>query len=247
MAALKNGNLRPDGFSLSWTPSFPGIGLVGIGGTYYWNPGSDDAPPVTFTGMYGRGRDVKKYGSGLTSGNAGFVFRRNGMTSADTLGYGTTSNVSTGFPSVTVNTSIPDENGIPQPTKSKVSSIEAGISNSVGASTAGTYTLTPRQVADLLTKYGFVSPAMGPQDELSPFVRSLQSGVGKVGQPTEAPVGFLGSSDQNPLGGGMADWRSVESTYPRWPMAPMPLQQPAPEPGGLLGLLQEHRRNYGGY
>ena len=59
MAPQNNGKLRPDGFSLSWTPSIPGIGLLGIGGTYYWNPGSDTAaPPVTLTGMYGKGSDV---------------------------------------------------------------------------------------------------------------------------------------------------------------------------------------------
>ena len=86
------------------------------------------------------------------------------------------------MPSVTVNTSIPDEHGIPQPTKSKVSSTEAGVSNSVGASTAATYTVTPQQIADFLIKYGWVTPAMGPQDELPPIVRTLQSGVGTVGQ-----------------------------------------------------------------
>jgi hypothetical protein len=241
MAVQKNGNLWPDGLSLSWTPSFPGVGLVGVGGTYYWNPGSDNAPPLTFTGMYGRGRDVSRLGQPLTSGNVGFVFRRNGMTSADTLGYGTTSNVSTLLPSVTVNTSIPDENGIPQPTKNKVSSIEAGISNSIGASTAATYTATPQQIADFLIKYGWVTPAMGPQDELSPIVRTLQSGVGTVGQSSRPPVRFLSSRYQDPLGGGMTGWRSsVDGTDPQNSVKQAASPQ---EPGGLLGLLLEHLRN----
>jgi hypothetical protein len=106
------------------------------------------------------------------------------MTSADTLGYGTSSNVSTMVPSVTLNSSIPDKNHIPQFGKTKVSSIEAGIGDSIGASTAATYTWTPQQAADFLAKYLFTSPAMGPQDELSPFARTLQSGVGTVGRPT---------------------------------------------------------------
>jgi hypothetical protein len=73
---------------------------------------------------------------------------------------------------------MPDENGIPQPWNARVSSVEAGIGL---PGFAGTYTTTPQQVADFLRKYVFVSPAMGPQDELPPFARTLQSGVGTVG------------------------------------------------------------------
>ena len=50
------------------------------------------------------------------------------MTSADTLGPGTTSNVSTMLPSVSLNSSFPIENNVPRPDKAKVSSIEAGLS-----------------------------------------------------------------------------------------------------------------------
>src|SRR5688500_15794651 len=103
-------------------------------------------------------------GAGLRS-----VFLRKGMTSSDTLGYGASAHA--GFaPSVGVNVSIPDENGIPLPWNAAVTSVEAGAGL---PGFAGTYTATPQQIADFLAKYIF-PPAMGPQDELSPFVRSLQ-------------------------------------------------------------------------
>src|SRR5882757_3507779 len=127
MGVRENGRLWPDGFSLSWTPSIPGL-KAGVSGTYYWNPGSSTAPRATISGMLGYGRDVLSVGRGL---GGGLVFLRNGMTSADTLRYGTSSNVSDLVPSVTVNSSIPDENYIPQFGKTKVSSIEAGISDSI--------------------------------------------------------------------------------------------------------------------
>ena len=239
MGVTENGDLSPDGLSLSWTPSIPRLGMLGIGGTYYWNPGSDTAPSWTLTGMYGRGRDVWKLGPPLASFNGGLVFRRNGMTSADSLGYGTSSNVSTAIPSVTVNTSIPDKNGIPQLSGNRVSSVEGGLSNSIGASRATTYTVTPQQAADALR---FVRPAMGPDDELPPFVRTLQSGAGTVGQNDGAsPVRFLGSRIQNPLGDGMANWRSsVDSSDPQYSAQPAPSPQ---QPGGMLGLLLDHLRD----
>ena len=239
MGVTENGDLSPDGLSLSWTPSIPRLGMLGIGGTYYWNPGSDTAPSWTLTGMYGRGRDVWKLGPPLASFNGGLVFRRNGMTSTDSLGYGTSSNVSTAIPSVTVNTSIPDKNGIPQLSGNRVSSVEGGLSNSIGASRATTYTVTPQQAADALR---FVRPAMGPDDELPPFVRTLQSGAGTVGQNDGAsPVRFLGSRIQNPLGDGMANWRSsVDSSDPQYSAQPAPSPQ---QPGGLLGLLLDHLRD----
>ena len=243
----------PDGVSLSWTPSLPRIGQIGIGGSYYWSPGSDTAPPLTITGMYGRGRDVWRIGPPLASFNGGFVFRRGGMSSADSLGYGTTTNVSTGIPSVTLNTSIPDENGIPLPAKNKVSSIEAGLSNSIGASRAFTYTVTPQQIADFLTRYGSaaakkgaqyldpVTPAMGPNDELSPFERNLRGGVGSAGVPSEAPVRYLSRSQQGPLGDGMGDWRTSATPVPPW--SPTAAAASPPRPGGLYGLMLDYLRD----
>jgi hypothetical protein len=222
MSGNENGNLRPDGFSVS-VP----LGPIGIGGTYYWNPGSPTAPNLTLTGSLGIG-----------GGGAHLVFLRKGMTSSDGLGYGATANLSTIVPSVTANASIPDENGFPQPWKAKVSSIEAGIGI---PGVAGTYTATPRQVANILTKYGFISRAMGPDDQLSPFVRTLQSGAGTIGQNAEPPIRFLSSPCQNPLGGGMTGWRSsVDGADPQNSAQPAPSAQ---QPGGLLGLLMDHLRN----
>ena len=77
MSANENGNPRPDGFSASLP-----LGPIGIGGTYYWNPGSPKAPAFTLTGGLGMG------GGGLHA-----IFLRKGMTSSDTLGYGANANV----------------------------------------------------------------------------------------------------------------------------------------------------------
>src|ERR1043165_8882164 len=97
----------PDGVSVS-VPLGP---FAGVGGTYYFNPGSPAAPRWTVTGGLGFG------GGGVHS-----VFLRKGMTSQDALGYGGTLNVApTIFPSVTVNASVPDQNGIPFPWKARVS------------------------------------------------------------------------------------------------------------------------------
>jgi hypothetical protein len=93
MSVNENGNLRPDGLSVS-IPTFAGR----IGGTYYWNPGSPTAPHLTLTRTFGLP------GAGLHT-----VFLRNGMTSQDTLGHGVSGNVSTVLPSVTVNGTAPDE------------------------------------------------------------------------------------------------------------------------------------------
>jgi hypothetical protein len=219
MSVNENGNLRPDGVSVS---------LPFVGGTYYWNPGSPSAPAVTLTGSLGVG------GVGLHS-----VFLRNGMTSADTLGYGATANIApTIFPSATVNASIPDENGIPQPWNAKVSSVEAGASL---PGFAATYTATPQQITDFVNRHIF-GPATGPNDELSPFERTLQSGVGTIGQNnTESPVRFLSSRYQNPLGDGAAGWNSSLADF-----NPQQQAQPAAspqEPGGLLGLITDYLRN----
>ena len=246
----------PDGVSFSWTPSLPRIGQIGIGGTYYWSPGSDAAPSWTFTGMYGRGRDVWRIGPPLASLNGGFVFRRGGMTSADSLGYGTTTNVSTGLPSVTLNTSIPDEDGVPLPAKNNVSSIEAGLSNSIGASRAFTYTVTPQQIANFMMRYGLaaaekgpqyvgpfgpVTPAMGPDDELSPFARTLHSDVGAVGAPTEAPVRYLSRRQQGSLGEGMGDWKMSTASVKPW--TPVVATASPEKPGGLYWLMLDSLRD----
>ena len=209
----------PDG----WSVSIPlGLFPLGFGGAYYSNPGSSTAPPVTVTGSLGFG----KSGHGIHR-----VFLRKGMTSEDTLGYGASGNLSSIVPSVTVNASIPDENLIPQPWKARVSSIEAGV-GTPGASGALTYTWTPERIADFLLSNGLIgaarlgsvlhrealarphspmhviSPAMGPEDELSPFARTLRSGVGTVGAPTAPPIRYQSSRYANPLGSGMGDWKS---------------------------------------
>jgi len=217
----------PDGLYASYTPSFPAFGLVGVGGNYYWNPGSPDAPSATVTGMLGKGRDVPRLPFGaLGPLNFGVTYLRKGMTSADTLGPGTTTNVSTILPSVSVNSSFPVENSVPRLDKAKVSSIEAGLSGSIGASSAGTYTVTPQEVADFVSR-NLVTPAMGPMDELSPFARTLRSGVGRVGAPSAPPIRYLSSGRQNPFGDEMGDWRSsvnpVDRPRPASPEFPSPI------------------------
>lgn len=222
MSENENGNPRPDGFSVS----MPIGRLFGIGGTWYWNPGASNAPAVTLTGSLGMG------GGGLHT-----VFLRKGMTSQDTLGYGATANIApTIFPSATVNASIPDKGGLPQPWNAKISSTEAGISR---PGFAATYTVTPQQAADALK---FIRPAMGPNDELPPFVRTLQSSAGTVGENAGAPpVRFLGSRIQNPLGDGMTDWSSsVDPSNPQYFAQPAPSPQ---QPGGLPGLMLDYLRD----
>lgn len=221
MSVNENGNLRADGVSVSLP-----IGPFGIGGTYYWNPGSPTSPPVTVTGSVGLG------GGGL-----GLSFLKGGLKSDDTLGYGASGNL---FPFVpTLNVSIPDANGIPQPSKSTVSSLEIGPAR---PGLAATYTWTPEQIAERLRMF-FAPPAMGPIDEASPFVRTLTSRMGRVGPVNAAPVRNLGIDDRNSLGGGMDDWRASTRH------AGLRDGQQAPEeqqPGGLLGMIQEYMR-YNGY
>jgi len=133
------------------------------------------------------------------------VFLSQGMTSSDTLGTGATGNVSSIVPSVTLNGTIPDDgNLIPRPWKSRATSVGAAI-GTPNASPAVTNTYTLQQIADFLNKYIF-GPAMGPQDELSPFDRRLQSSLATVGQPSQLPVRLLGARSQNPIGAGMDDW-----------------------------------------
>jgi len=232
MSVNENGNLRPDGLTLSWTSTIPRVGTVGVGGTYYWNSGSPTAPSATLTGMWGRGRDAWKIPLGpLGNLNLGAVFLRKGMTSADTLGYGTTSNVSTLIPSVSFNTSIPDINGIPQPAKGRESAIEAGVSGSIGTSKAGTYTVTLPQAADAPR---FIRPAMGPDDELPPLFRMLQTGRATIGAPPAPPVPFPAPSRQKPLGDGMGDWTA--SAAPASSPPPLPPASQPREPGGSIAF-----------
>jgi hypothetical protein len=215
MAANGKGNPRPDGLSVT-------LPFIGLGGSYYWNPGSATAPAFTLTG-----------GLGIGGGGAHAVFLRPGMTSTDTLGYGASADISAVVPSVAINGSIPDKYGMPLPWKAKVSSVGAGIGL---PGFAATYTATPHQISDAI-----VSPAGGPQDELSPFVRTLQSGHGTIGQSAEPPVRFLSSRYQNPLGDGMAGWpSSVNASDPPYVVQPAPSSD---EPSGLLGRLLDHLRN----
>jgi hypothetical protein len=261
MSVNENGNLRPDGVSVT-------LPFLGLGGTYYWNPGAPTSPNVTLTG-----------GLGMGGGGVHAVFLRKGMTSQDSLGYGATANIApTIVPSVTVNGSIPDENGIPQPWNAKVSSIDAGI----GLPGFGVgYTTTPNQISEFINKY-VLSPAMGPYDELSPFERNLQSGLARIGSPSVSPIRFIGSSPSNPLGDGMENWSAANleqneargnfgvSTPQPMPFSrasavpyvqetrgglpgliasagggdasdPMQFQSPA---GGLLGLIQDYMRSH---
>jgi hypothetical protein len=214
----------PDGASLS--VPFP---YGRIGGTYYWNPGSPTAPHVTLT------RSLGMPGAGVHT-----VFLRKGMTSDDTLGPGISGNVSTILPSVGLNGTVPNDGSyIPRPWKSRVTTVEAGI-GTPNASPAITATYTPQQIADFISRY-VTPPAMGPQDELPPFVRTLGSGLGAVGPVTAPPIRYLSSRYQNPLGNEMGDWRaSAEPVDTSRPASPVSTPQ---EPGGLLGLIQDYLRN----
>jgi hypothetical protein len=222
MSVNENGNLRPDGLSLS----FP-VPFGRVGGTYYWNPGSPTAPSVTFS------RTLGVPGAGLNA-----VFLRHGMTSQDTLGSGVNGNVSTIVPSVTLNGTMPD--GGYQPWNSRVTAVEAGI-GTPNASPAVTNTYSLQQALDFLKKY-VVSPAGGPGDELSPLQRSLQSGVGTIGpSESEPPARFLTSRQQSPLGDGVGSWSS--SVAPTGPLYAAPPASPSDQPGGVLGLLLDHLRD----
>jgi hypothetical protein len=197
---------------------------------------------------------------GMGGGGLHLVFLRDGMTSQDTLGYGATADIGLG-PTATVNANIPDKDFIPQPSKMKVSSIEAGIGL---PGFAVTKTYTPQQIADFLNRFIF-HPATRSRDELSPFERSLQSGLATIGQPSQRPATFLGARSQDALGDGMAGWGATVGPGPasaananranagssgatigqppasvfatRTP--PIPFLPPAPQgkPGGILGML----------
>jgi hypothetical protein len=236
----------PDGVSLS-SPAWGRI--PGIGYTHYFNAGSPSAPGVTLALRRGMG-----------GGGFHLVFLRDGMTSQDTLGYGATADIGLG-PTATVNASIPAKDLIPQLQKMKVTSIEAGAGL---PGFAVTQTYTPQQIADFLNRFIF-HPATRSQDELSPFERSLQSGLATVGQPTQPPVKFLGTRSQGPLGDGMTGWGATVGAGPSStadanrpnaspsagpvgrPLASILATHPPPvpylpptaqdKPGGILGML----------
>ncbi len=188
MSVNKNGNLRADGISVSLPTLFGRLG-----GTYYWNPGAPGAPPFTVTRSFG----IPGFG-------AHWVHLRPGLSSKDTLGKGITGNVSVGIPSVSVNGATPD--GWFSPGKAKEIAVEWGI-GSPNASPALTKTYSPAQIADLINTYIF-PPAMGPLDELSPFARTLQSGIARVAPSAEQPLPYMRAPSQGPLGAGVAPWAS---------------------------------------
>jgi hypothetical protein len=215
----------PDGLSLS--VPFP---FGRMGGTYYWNPGAPNAPRVTVN------RSLGMPGAGLEA-----VFLAPGKSSGDTLGNGVSGNVSTIVPSVTLNGTFPDDGGlIRRPTSPRATSVGAGI-GTFNMSPSLTRTTTPDQIADFFANI-FAPPAMGPKDQVSPLERTLTSRLGTIAKPVTAPVGYLGSNDQDPLGAGMGDWGA--STAPQ--VFRDPPQSSAPEqPGGLLGMIQDYMRNSG--
>jgi hypothetical protein len=246
MPKRQDGNPRPNGFSISVVPSIPRLGVGGLSGTYYWDPGPDDSPSFTLTGVAGPGVDNNSAGFpllgllGRLGVRAGPVFLSKGVTSKDTLGPGMTANQSTMIPSVTMNSTKPRDGLAP-----RVTSIESGVSSNMGTYRAGTYTVSGTQIGDAL-----ITPAMGPQDELPPFTRTLQSGLGTVGQNDQPPVRFLSSRFRNPLGDGMAGWTSsvggFDSQQPAQPILPQQSVQPvrsSERPAGLPGLWLEYLRD----
>ena len=119
-----------------------------------------------------------------------------------------------------------------------MTTVEAGI-GTPNASPAVTATYTPQQIADFISTY-LIPSAMGPEDELSPFARTLRSGVGTIGPATAPPIRYLSSRYANPLGSGMGDRKSSAEGYSQQPAQPATSPQ---EPGGLLGIIQDYLRN----
>lgn len=173
----------PDGASFSLpTPWIGGR----VGGTYYWSPGADDAPHLTLTRT-----------TGLPGAGANVVFRRKGMTSSDTLGPGFSANVSMILPSVTLNSTIPaEEDHIPRPWKSRVTTVEAG-SGTPNASPAFTTTYTPDQIVSFLSKYVFPPPVVAPKWRES-MVRDSAAAAGVPSRNNVFEYGFPGSDQQPP-------------------------------------------------
>jgi hypothetical protein len=217
----------------------------GIGTHILLQPELADGAPVTWT--------LRR---GLGGGGFHAVFLGNGMTSEDTLGSGATANMGFGV-NTNLNASIPD---LRQPWNMKVSSVEGGLGL---PGFAVTQTYTPQQIADWM-----ISRGMGPQDELTPFERSLQSKNADIGPYAEPAVPFLNRKDQNPLGGGMGNWSASTarssafdtgassvrylSSSPQESVGGTPgstaggagsdLTSPTLPAGGLPGLIQDYMR-----
>jgi hypothetical protein len=83
---------------------------------------------------------------------------------------------------------------------------------------------------------------MGPDDGLSAFARTLQSGAGTIGTPddNDHAIRYVGSRYQDPLGDGMGGWQSSADANPQPAAAPL---RPRDRPGGLLGLLLDQMQN----
>ncbi|MBR0814904.1 hypothetical protein JQ544_25470 [Bradyrhizobium diazoefficiens] len=112
------------------------------------------------------------------------------MTSRDTLGSGISGNVSTFVPSVSLNTTFPNGDGLLPPVAMPgVTSVGAGT-GTLNISPSFATTVTPEQIAGWLQSF-FAPRAMGPIDEVSPIVRTLQSRMGTIGQVSVPPVSNL--------------------------------------------------------
>ena len=176
-------------------------------------------------------RSLGAPGAGLEA-----VFLAPGMTSRDTLGSGVSGNVSTIVPSVSLNTTFPDGDGLLPPlAMPRATSVGAGI-GTLNMSPSFTPTMTPEQIA------GWFRPslprAMGPIDEVSPIARTLTSRLGTIGPMSAPPVSNLSFRDRS-LGDGMRDWRASTDLPALQDNAQPPLEQ---RPGGLLGMIQDYTR-----
>lgn len=203
MPAGYNPERWPDGLALSLP-----LPWGRIGGTYYWNPGAPAAPPLTVTRSYG------VPGAGLET-----VFLAPDVTSKDTLGYGLSGNVSTGIPSVTLNSTFPrDGDPTGRPGRPKVTSVGAGV-GTFNASPALTATYTPEEIADFLRTYLF-PPTSGPE-------------AGRILVRDSARAAGIPSRNN-----------VFEYGFPE--PGPAPAQQSA-SAGELPGLIHEYLRNNNGY
>lgn len=241
----------PDGASASLpTP----VGR--IGGTYYWNPGSPTAPQFTLT--------LSRGSPGL---GANAVFLRQGMTSSDTLGYGVSGTVSTILPSVTLNSTAPSNDcSIPQPLKTRVTSVETGIAwPPVSAAITSTY--SPQKIVDFLTRhFPYGKPYDPPSDKV--MVRDSAAAARIPGRSNVFEYGFPEPSSlppaadiraKSPDKAGSSVFITGASPVPLLPPvlqnAPRglpgliaeslvdPSNHAAPPAGGLAGLIQDYLRN----
>lgn len=129
----------------------------------------------------------------------------------------------------------------------------------IAAGATESITSVPGKIGNAVDKYVF-SPAMGPQDELSPLERSLRRGVATVGPASGPPERFWRSRPENALGDGMHGWsvpyikggavngpadavNASPSTRPfissRVPAVPYVPQAPQETSGGIPGLIAD--------